>query len=175
MIHRCSKKWREDLKSQSGITIIEMVIAVVVAGIITVTILPFFRTSVNSYLSVTAGKELLQSARIGFNRLMAEMRLIESPGSGINWAYSSRIDFNIPGDNGITYRFQSQALTREGVELVIGVEDFVITYYRTDGTSFTPGFFNTQDVWRMHIEMKVGTEETSIVFQSQVMPRNFPY
>lgn len=175
MIHRYRKKWREGLKSQSGITLIEMVVAVVVAGIITVTIMPFVQTSVDSYISARAGKELLQSARIGFNRLVAELRLIESPGSGINWAYSSRIDFNIPGDNGITYRFQSQALTREGVELVIGVEDFVITYYRADGTSFTPGFFNTRDVWRMHIEMKVGTEDKSIVFQSQVMPRNFPY
>ncbi len=163
------KKWISD---ETGLSLIEFVVVTLVIGIITATSLPFIRGSVNAYVNVRAGKELVQSARIGFSRMLAEMRMIEGS-MEIDYGYSNEIRFDLPNQSNINYEWEYGLLKREGQKLVEGVQDFSFTYYKSDGSEKSPGFWYTDDVWRIEVEMTVGDGTNNIVIKGQVSPRNF--
>lgn len=144
----------------------------VIMGILMVTILPFFKVSVNAYVQVRAGKDSVQAARIGFNRMMAEMRLIEDSDE-IDCGYSYEIRFDLPTQNNINYTFEDGMLKREGEKLVEGVQSLVIQYYRANGSQKSSGFWYDDDVWRIQIIMVAGDGTNNITMRGQVSPRNF--
>ena len=159
------------LRKREGFTLIEFVVVTVVTGLIVVTTVPFFKIGVESYLRIRAGKDIQQMGRIGFNRMIAEMKLIEAS-LDIDYGYSNSIRFDIPNQNNINYDFESGALAREGEILVQGVQSFQLTYFRADGSQKSSGFWYDSDVWRVHIEMEVGDGDNNMVFKGQVSPRN---
>lgn len=157
---------------ENGFSLIEFIVITVIIGIITVTTLPFIRGSVEAYVNVRAGKELVQAARIGFNRMLAEMRMIGSSAE-IDYGYSNEIRFDLPTQSNINYEWEDGLLKREGEKLVEGVQNFRFRYYRSDGTEKSPGFWYSSEIWRIDIEMTVGDGTKNIVIEGQVSPRNF--
>jgi prepilin-type N-terminal cleavage/methylation domain-containing protein len=166
------KKSLKKLAAQSGMTLAEVVIVIVVSGILVVTILPFFRMNVESYVKVRFAKDMIQSSRIGFNKMIAEMQRIENS-THIDYGYANEIQFDIPGDNNITYQYLNGQLQREGVRLVEGVRGFQIRYFRSDGTEMAPPLYWDPDVWLMRVELDVGNEDYNMVLKAAVSPRKF--
>ncbi|HHS12547.1 MAG TPA: prepilin-type N-terminal cleavage/methylation domain-containing protein [bacterium] len=167
-----SKKKRM-FTDEKGFTLMELVIVMVIVGIITVTTMPFIRTNVDSYISVRGGKDLLQSTRIGFNRMLAEMRRIESP-SDIDYGYNNEFQFDIPGTNNITYKYSGGQLLRENRVLIHGVQSMTFRYFRQDGSQMgTPIWSSTSQIWRIQLDIEVGDGTQNIRLRAQVSPRNF--
>lgn len=169
------KIWRGFVKKKKGMTLIELAIVLVVVGILVGTVTPFFKVSIDSYFTVRTQKDLLQAARIGLNRMMSELRQLEGS-LDITYGSSTRIDFDysILGEN-ITYDFYNGQVIREGQKLIGNVQNFIIRYYTPDGTEKSTPFGWDSDVWRIQIEMEVGTEGKSLQIRGQSSPRSFHY
>ncbi len=164
----------DSIRSERGWTLIELVVVIVVTGILAVTTLPLFRAGIDSYIYTRAGKDILQSSRIGFKRMMAEMRMIEAS-LEIDWGTSTQIRFDLPSQSNITYRYQNGRLERDGEKLVNYVQGFVIRYYKEDGSEKSSPFWSDSDVWRIQLEMEVGDGDDNLVLRAQVSPRNIHY
>jgi hypothetical protein len=104
--------------------------------------------------------------------MMAEMRLIETSGM-IDYGYSDEIQFDLPGENNITYQFSGGQLLRESKILVDGVRNFTISYYKADGSQKATPFWWENDIWRIRVEMEVGDDESQMILTGQVSPRKF--
>lgn len=169
------KKIPRSMASASGFTIMEMVVVLVVTAIILAAILPFFKVNVDSFTNARLGKDILQSTRIGWNRMMEELKALEAS-IQIDQAYNSSIRFDLPGNSNIDYAYNStyKELRREDVKLIWGVQSFRIKYYDKDNNQISTPFFNRTDVWRLKIEMEVGYGSQVMVFtEGQISPRNF--
>ena len=169
------KKITRALIADRGFTIMELVIVLVVMGIIFTAIMPYFQVNVDNYTNARFGKDLLQSTRIGWNRMMEELKEMEGP-EEIDRGEDTAIQFDIPGNSNINYDYNStyKQLEREGVKLIWGVQSFNIEYYDKNGSLISTPFSNRSDVWRLKIQMEVGYGDQIIVFtEGQICPRNF--
>lgn len=160
-------------------TLIEMVITLSIMGILMFTLLPIFKVQLEAYLDIRQGKSAMQMARIGFNRMMAELKRVEDS-LDIAYGSSSRIDFRYPNDGVvgyITYEYDGTYLLieREGSKLVEAVQDFDIKYYRDDGTQKSTPFAYDSDIWRIEINIAVGSSTQQVLLSGQISPRNLHY
>jgi len=164
--------------SERGFTLMELVVVMVVVGVLSVTIAPFIKVNIDSYIQVRDGKNALQAARIGLNRMVEEMKRIQTS-SDIYWGFSNSIQFNIPDGNGgtlsINYNLDSHnlELERNNRKLLEGVRAFNLTYFRSNGSQKSPPFWWPSDLWRIKIQIEVGTDEQHFTLSKQVTPRNF--
>lgn len=170
------KKLNIHIRRETGFTLAELAIVIVVSGILIASSVPFFKINVDSYVKVRQGKDILQSSRIAFNRMMSELHKINDP-LGIAYGSSSRIDFNVPNDGWgyITYRERNGRIERESRKLIDYVQDFTIRYYRADGSQKNTPFWYDSDVWRIQLEIVVGDGENNYTLRGQVSPRNIHY
>jgi len=162
-------------QSDRGFTIIELVITIVVAAIIMTAALSFFMVNVDSYTNARMGKDILQSARIGWNRMLSEMKAIVGS-EEIDRGYSDAIQFDLPTETNINYEWDDtyKQLEREGEKMIWGVQDFDIKYYDEEGNEISTPFTSRDDVWRLKIRMKVGYEDQILVLtETHISPRNF--
>jgi type II secretory pathway pseudopilin PulG len=157
-------------------TMIELVISMVVVGLISVTLVPFFKVNLDSYLKTRLGKNTLQSSRIAFNRMMNELKQIPNP-IAVWYGSSTRIEFFIPS-NGLlstTYALDGENLEREGVKLAESVKSFTFRYYRSNGTQMSVPFAFSTQVWRIEVDMSVGDDNYQLNLKEQISPRNFHF
>jgi len=175
MNDRLFKRMKSFLRGETGFTMIEMAVVVLVMGLITVAILPYIKVSVTSYTTISLGKHTTQSARIAFSRMFSEMKMIES-WQELDVVNDDRIRFDIPGENNIYYYYHplSKILRRNNIPFLEMVQSFVIRYFRSDGSEKT-SFSTMSDIWRIEIEMEVGDGETIVVLHGQVSPRGIHY
>lgn len=156
----------------------ELVIVIVVVGVISVTLLPFFRININSYLTVRAGKDLMQSSRIGLERMLAELGTVPAS-SDIDFGLSDEIQFDTPMYSNVNYEFRDGALVRsEGLfggvsKVVIGVKSFQISFYDEAGTQIPSFYWPRNDIRRIQLEMTVGDDDRDYELCTQIAPRNF--
>ena len=169
------KKIKTNLfKNEDGVTLIELAFILVVVGLIVVAVLPFFKTNVRSYMAVTMTKDAVQSGRIGFNRMMNELKRLESS-LDIDFGYTDQIQFDLPHQSDINYTFENLQLTREGEALIEDVQTFEFKFYREDGTERICPFISVSDVWRIEVTMAVGDGVDNVEFRGQVSPRNIHF
>jgi len=171
-----ARKLAAQFFDERGFTLMELVIVLLTSSIILAATLPLFKVQTQSYVDTREGKKLLQEARIGFNRLVAELQQIPAS-TEIDWATSSGIQFDLP-DQGlwnIDYQVDQGSLERVNTRLVDGVKSFGLRYYRADGSELNPPFSFSDEVWRIQIELKAGNDEHQVVLRSQVSPRNFHF
>lgn len=175
MNDRLFKRMKSFLRGETGFTLLEMGVVVVVMGLIIVAILPYIKVNVLSYTTISLGKYTTQSARIALSRMFAEMKMIES-WQELDVVGDDRIRFDIPGEDNIYYYYHplSKTLRRNNIPFLELVQSFVIRYFRSDGSEKT-SFFLHSDIWRIEIEMEVGDGETIVVLQGQVSPRGIHY
>ena len=160
-------------RGEEGFTLTEMAIVLVVTGILITASAPFFRLNVDSYIQVRNGKDIMQSGRIGFNRMIAELHRIEDP-LDIVYASSSSVQF-IVGPDLIVYELYNNYLLRNDERFIDQVQGFAIYYYRDDGTLKSTPFSYDSNVWRIRIELVVGDENNNFLLRGQVSPRNVHY
>ncbi len=170
------KMWER--KENSGYTLVEMVIVLVVTGILVTALAPVLDINLNSYMTVRAGKESLEASRIAFNRMISEMRRIQTNNDII---YISRglltrtwsMEFQYLDENGnykrAEYGFSPSNLwiwrdtpDTPSSRFIEGVTAFTITCYKSDGTVLSPnllGYIDESQVWRIGITITLGSKD----------------
>jgi prepilin-type N-terminal cleavage/methylation domain-containing protein len=165
-----------------GFTLVEIVIVLVVMGIIILAITPFLRVNLKSYVAVKKGKYNLEMARIGFNRMISEMRRIQGPLS-IRFEDSSTMQFDamfsrdgVISTKTITYAYDAAAgvVTRaedpQGAStLVDNVSSFQLEYLDKAGNPIS----TESEIWRLRVSMTIGTGSEAAQFIQEIHPKIF--
>jgi competence protein ComGC len=155
-----------------GFTVMELVIVLIVSSVIVISVTPFFRTNIQAYMAARTGKEALQQSRIGFNRMMFEIRRI--PKNCLLQLDSNILRFwvqdengNIPGlDVKYSYSSSNGQILRNDVRLIEGVSDFTVTGFTRTGATTT----NETQVWRIQISMTLGVDDPTCTIVEEVVP-----
>ncbi len=163
-----------EIGKERGMTMIELVIAMVIAAIILVSMVPFFHVNINSYVQAKKGKETTQSARVGFNRMSNDLVRLTSS-LFIDVGTLTAIRFDLPTENDIVYMLYNGKVLRKGVKLIKNVSSLEFHYYTEDGTEKTVPFLSDSDVWRIEMEMVVDDGINTVTFKKQISPRNIHF
>jgi prepilin-type N-terminal cleavage/methylation domain-containing protein len=176
MIKGRKNRRHEYLRREHGFTLTELVIVTVVSGILLMAAVPFFKLNVDSYVEIKAKKDMMQSARMAFSRMMAELHRIEDS-LDISNGDVSQITFDVPDDGlgFITYELSGNEILRQGQKFLGPVNNFILKYYGDDGTEKWTPFQYHSDVWRVYVEVVVGEGSSNLSLRGLVSPRNFHY
>jgi|GEM_PF-4847286 len=174
------------IRSESGLTLLEIIVALFVFSIILTAVSPFIKVQVDSYILGLHAKFALQTVRIGMERMMSEIREARgATSSDINTASATRFYFlNTDGEwIDISYgTFTADGNTswcvlfRVGggstrMPLIYNVSDCKFTYLDSAGSETT----NRSDIRIVRIEITVQDPDTGNTFPiaNQVAPQNF--
>jgi prepilin-type N-terminal cleavage/methylation domain-containing protein len=162
-----------------GFTLIEIVIVLCLSAILIISVLPFLKVSLRSYMTVSQGKNIVQASRIGFNRFMGELKRIPE-NYNITRGLANYIEFRYLDQNGnmlsadVTYQLSGDQLLRDGVPIVDGVQSFQMQYFKWDGTEYVPDY-DVGYIWRMRVKMSVGNSEGQFNLAGDIFPKAFAF
>ena len=165
-----------------GFSLIEIIIVVVVTGIIIMAINPLLKTNLLSYVTVKNGKNNLETARLGFNRMISELRRLQDP-LNIRFNTSTGMEFDgmfyrddVIATKTIVYTYDPSAgvVTRsEGYAgtstLIDNVTSFQIEYLDKDGNAVA----TQADIWRLRVSLTMGSGSSSAEFVQEIHPKAF--
>ncbi|MFH1654319.1 MAG: type II secretion system protein [Pseudomonadota bacterium] len=154
----------------SGFTIVEMVLAIAVVGILAGLLGPVISSGVRQYALAVRQKAALAQARLAMERMGAEILLIPATASIDTWT-ASVVQFDLPTENNINYSLNGTNLERSGVVLASGISSLAFTYLNQDGN--TAG--SQADIRRIGFELVVGagTGYGAVRVRNQIFPRPF--
>ncbi len=160
----------ETQNTRSGFTLVEVVLALAVVGILAGLVGPAITSGIRQYALSMRQKVALSQARLAMERIGAEMLLIPATTSIDTWT-SSVVQFDISGENNINYSLSGSNLQRSGVILASNVSSLSYTYLDANGNTATA----QSDIRRIGYEIVVsaGTGYGSIRLRSQIFPRQF--
>ena len=165
-------------KNQTGFTLIELVVVILLTGILVAAVTPFVQTNVEAFIRIQQGKNVAQGARVGLLRLTEELKRASNIDSGdsndIQFDFVD-VDGNTHSNINYEYRSGDQSLFRErsllwGKEVIIGavVQDFNLTYFNASG-----GSSSAANARLIQIEIEIGpTSSQTTTIRTQVALRN---
>ncbi len=157
---------------QSGYTLIELVVVLLLTGILIAAVTPFVATNVEAYMKMRVAKNIAQGARVGLLRMTEELKRATT----ITRCRSDEIGFRFQPPTGsnraVTYSEYHGALMRDDgggdQPMIYPIQSFNLTYYDSnDNTTSTKSY-----VRRIRIKMDVGPPEFMTSIQTQVTLRN---
>jgi len=167
------------MKNNKGYTIMELVVVMFALSCITATVAPFIRVNVDSYTQISKNKAILQGARIGFNKILNELRYLND----LNTMSSDHIRFDAYIDStqyfNIHYRYGTDSEGNKGIgraegvviayeedydPLLVGIENFNITYWDVNGNAAG----SISDVHRIKVYLVIQHEGTRLSLVGQV-------
>ncbi len=151
---------------------LELVIVIALIGILAGVIARTFLWGMDIFDFVFTRKDLIQSSRIGMERLTDELRAISSS-SDILSASKTELSFNDSGGNTVTYQFSNGNLIRNGQKLVEGLTSFSFSYYDVMDQELTVPVGTPSDIWKIHFELAGTTDGHPFSFEMTVVPRTF--
>jgi prepilin-type N-terminal cleavage/methylation domain-containing protein len=170
----------------AGFTLVEMVIALVVTSILILAITPLLKVNLNAYVTVQQGKGDLNMARIGFGRMVSEMKRIQNANDVLilgtnkvqfepafyrnnNW-YSEVIQYTYNSeDRSITRSVQTGSLTE--YTLMQNVQSFSIDYLDKHGVAVT----TSKDIWLIRLSVTVGSGTGVASYSQDIHPKIISY
>jgi len=149
-----------------GFTLLEMVLALVIMSIITVTLAPLFRNSVNMYMYTAAIADSGQCARIAFNRLLMDMREIQT----MNYGGTTYINFvDIDGDTR-SYTVSESNLYLNGQLAADNLQSLNFEYMDINGVTCSA---TDPDIWQIRMTMNFDIMGTTHTYSADIQPRNW--
>lgn len=94
------------LRSESGMTIVELTVAMVISGLVVAAVLGFMTSNISTSAVETARADLLSEAHIGLDRTANDIRLSTSADDNNRWQ-----DNHAPGAPSDTFSWQSDSDT----------------------------------------------------------------
>lgn len=162
----------------SGFTVLEMVVSISVMTIILMAATPFIKTNVDSFGRTQAAKIVLQSARIGMNRMISEIRNIQETDDLQSWTADElqfehmvthdNIRFSLETQDGYTFVHRRVGgIFDEGRPLIMFAEDLTFHYYDKDGNPAA----SRNDVRKIEIIVLLSYEDFEYELSTVVWPR----
>ena len=163
------------LNNQKGMSLIELIVAIVVGAILVSATTPIVDVILGTYITATGVQEKQQEARIAFNRMINELRMIPSQ-TDITTLTSNSIAFTDFDGNTIQYSLSGNDLQRNGFTCAQSITSFSIQSMDVNNTVVTPSALNA-NVWSLQVSLtvqaQIGSDMRTYTFQSQVNPRPF--
>jgi len=173
------RRFKTVFRQEKGLTLMEIVVSLIAVSIIIIPVSQLINTTVVGYTDIREYNFAIESARIGLNIMMSEIRSIEDP-TDIDGGSSTSITIDVPTSaRDITYAFDAdeQMVTRKESGLftaaypfIVFVRDFDIAFYDRDDIETT---YNDPYLWRIGIEIEIGDDNAQYRLYDQVFPRQW--
>jgi len=152
-----------------GFTVVEMVMVIAILGILIGTLAPWLIESAQSFNLISNRKSMLGQIRSGFDRMVAEIRLIPGQAQIISTT-SGSFQFQYPTGTSITYSLSGTNLMRNSDILINNVTALSFTYYDQSGTATTtPGSVRSVMI---NLTATAPNTSSSLTVQTRIFIRN---
>jgi len=161
-----------EVKSESGMTLIELVLVMVLVAILSGFISKIIYYEINTYEMIADRKDELQSSRYAFHVMTRDLRQIMRPDS-IFHASADSLRFDDIDDIMISYKYQNNEILRNGDLLVDGLSNFYFTYYDDAGNALDVPVTDPTEIRVIELYLSNTVRNQTINSQIKVTPRNF--
>jgi type II secretory pathway pseudopilin PulG len=152
-----------------GFTLVETVLVLGMLGIMIGALAPWMLNSIELYDLITTRKTMLGQVRSGFDRMVAEIRLIPGQAEIIATSPTS-FQFQYPTGTSITYSLSGTNLMRNSDILIQNVSALAFVYYSQNlTTTTTPA--NVRSV-SVKITANTTSSSTPYTVRTQIFIRN---
>lgn len=158
---------------ESGFTLIEMVITIVVIGIIAGISAMLILQAMRGYSDQDVRADLTNQARLGIERMAREIREIrDCTATDITTMAAGTFAFVDNAGNPIAYTTSGTDLTRNGTALASSVSGLTFGYLRRGGPPDVAAVAAAQ-VWNVDVTLTVSRSGESHTHRIRVHPRGF--
>ncbi|MDX1902414.1 MAG: prepilin-type N-terminal cleavage/methylation domain-containing protein [Gammaproteobacteria bacterium] len=152
---------------QTGFTLIELVITIVLAGIIVVVSMKMISQGLNAYLAGENATNAEQQARIALERMTRDIRAIRSS-SSISTATSSQLTFTDFSGSSVSYTLSGTNLLRNSQILASGITSISFTYYDSSGNTTA----TTASIRYIAMSINVTQSNANFTASTAIFPEN---
>lgn len=154
---------------KKGFTLIELILAVAIIGIVAGFVGPMIYNGVKSYSLVASRKAFASEARHAMSRIEAEAILIPNT-DGIDTWTPNVFQFDIPAESNINYSLSGGNLMRSGAILATNVSSLTFIYLDQNGAAAA----SKSAIRRIGVELVISSAQFgSLKVRSQIFPRRF--
>ena len=159
-------------KQQKGFSLIELMVAVVILGLIILALVTFFTGGTIAWVAGQSQLEAQRNARLAMDRMVREIREADYVAST---SISDDIDFHTPFAGSISYSLSVSGgdLKRDDIPMINNVQSLVFSYYDSSGIQVEPP---VGTVSKVHINLEVDVDKDGnpdITLNADVNLRNY--
>jgi prepilin-type N-terminal cleavage/methylation domain-containing protein len=159
------------LDKQSGYSLVELIVAIVLIGIIAGVLAKMFIWGVDIFDTVSNRKDIVQSSRISMEVISKDLRMIKSENDIVSASTTGLNFYNMDNEH-IIYNFGDGTISRNANSMVEGITSFVFTYYDANGTILVSPVADPTDIWKIKVELDATVDGKPINLETIVTPRN---
>ena len=154
----------------NGFTLVETVLVIALLGVLAFALGPALGESFKSYDLIQSRRIVLMEARSAFERMVREIRLIESASDVLDVSSSTHFQFEYPNNTTILYTLNGTNLLRNGEILASPVNSISFNYYDSAGNITS----TAANVRRINIQASFDAPggKSGITLQSSIFLRN---
>jgi len=161
---------------RKGFTLIEMIMVIVIMGIFTASAIPVFVQVAHAWQYQSLRNEIAESGRIAIDRMIREMRQINSSTSVVT-ATGSAFKFTDTSSQSVYFYLSGSDLRMQingtDYELASGVSSLAFTYYDSTGAviavpAVSPAVTNIK---RVRVDFTITAGNQPVEINSEVYPR----
>jgi prepilin-type N-terminal cleavage/methylation domain-containing protein len=158
-------------RNKKGLSLIEMMVAVVILGLIILALVTFFTGGTKSWMAGQSQLKAQREARQAIDRMVREIREASDIKDS---STSSEINFNTPWSTNLKYSWLGNKWDPilEGTNpLINNVQSLTFTYFDNSGNSVVP-----ESASKVHIDLKVDVDKDDnpdITLNTDVNLRNY--
>ena len=161
-----------EIKSESGMTLIELIVVMVLISILAGFISKIIFYEINVYEMIADRKDELQSSRYAFHVMTRDIRQMLNPES-IFHASGDSLTFDDIDTTTISYKYQNGEIHRSGDLLVNGVSDFHFYYFDDAGNPLDDPVVDPTEIRVIELNLSNTVHSQVINSKIKVTPRNF--
>lgn len=136
---------------KNGFTLVELVLVIALMGILAFALAPALITGVRSYDIVWSRRQVLAEGRVAMDRMVKEIRLIESSSDVIATNSPAEFDFEYPNGTSIAYSLDGTDLKRNTDVLASDVTALEFKYFDSTGSETS----TEADVRRVQVTLTI--------------------
>ncbi len=166
------KAGRSFLRSESGLSLIELIVSITITAIISLVIGQMLSSGAAAYSFVIERKDAMQTSRLALMRIKKELRQIASKDSLIA-ATGDSIRFYRQGGTLITLTKNGTKLNLNNQTLADHISMFQLSYYNDQRNLLTIPIANLYDIHQIKVELRASVNGNDIYLFNEIKPRNF--
>jgi len=160
-------------RRQSGFTLVEMSVAIVILGILSMGITSFMTPLMNLMAHKNFVNGPATEARLAMAKMIRDINQIADNESVIT-ANTGTLSFTNSSSETVTYALSSGTMTRNSVTIAKFITSLAFTYYNiSNGVISTPSVSpNETDIRRIQAQITVSAGGETATIRGQMFPRN---